>query len=1021
MHHQFDEGLDADGRRRYLTVLFSDLSGSTRLGELMEAESYAETLSHFRQLCREVIPRHGGRIARIQGDGVLAFFGYPETREDDGRRATEAALELHAAVSRLSVSGPGKSKEPLTMHSGIHAGLVLLADGDIERGRFEVLGDVPNVAARLSSMAELDDIYVSEETLGPQAHFFTTSERTLVSLKGRTAPLAVLRVLGRAATPDHVEAMQRRSLSPLVDRKAELGILRDHLRKAIAGATECVVVSGGPGMGKTRLIDELRRHATAGQCLILQGTCESYLSAEPLQPYLQMLRTLFGSFPHKNLSPSPAYPALAALQDSDAELSGVLAGARRLVTPDGQARAVVAGGAAETLRSLFNALAARQPLMLVFDDWQWADEASQQVLDILLALRRPIFAVILTRASASEGLLFRPTATIELRPLDGTETARAVEHLMPGADPFVISEIHRYAGGNPLYIEELCHSASAQGAQWLKELRLGSTAWLTALIESRVERLPPAQAEVVRTAAVLGNIFPVWLLESITGRGTNDPDVAALAERDFIFAAEQPGMLRFKHGITRDVIYGAVGLHRREQMHRQISQVLQTGRDGPVQENLYEALAYHCAAGGLPEPAAKYAELAGDKAMAACALDRARAQYSAALAALDDMVPQSQDRALRWCAIAQKLALACVFDPLTLADGVQLFERGLSIARDSGNMEMIARAEYWLGYICYSKGMSRDAIAHCEEALDLSTLIGDARLAAQVRATLGQALLSACEYERALVLLESAVAGKRRQSRSGGLAVGSAYTLACKGYLLGDRGRFALAEECFAEALQLLGGSQHQVASSVRHWISVVCQWQGRWEQALRVAEQAAEIAEHVKSRQQLAMGRALAGYARWILTRHPQGLQAVRDATSWIEARKGGLATSLNQGWLVDGAVATGRAEEARRHAARLFARVRQHDRLGEAMGCRALARAAAKVNDFPRAEHYIARALRSAEVRGSEHEIATTRLCNAQIELGRGRTGEAHCLLDLASAAFESMDMRWHLERASQARKML
>ncbi|MCI4427703.1 MAG: adenylate/guanylate cyclase domain-containing protein [Burkholderiales bacterium] len=146
MPHQFDAGLDANGRRRYLTVLFSDLSGSTRLGELMEAESYAETLLHFRQLCREIIPRHGGRIARIQGDGVLGFFGYPDTREDDGRRATQAALELHAAVSQLSVGGPGKSKEPLTMHSGIHAGLVLLADRDIERGRFEILGDVPKTA-----------------------------------------------------------------------------------------------------------------------------------------------------------------------------------------------------------------------------------------------------------------------------------------------------------------------------------------------------------------------------------------------------------------------------------------------------------------------------------------------------------------------------------------------------------------------------------------------------------------------------------------------------------------------------------------------------------------------------------------------------------------------------------------------------------------------------------------------------------------------------------------------------------
>jgi tetratricopeptide (TPR) repeat protein len=407
--------------------------------------------------------------------------------------------------------------------------------------------------------------------------------------------------------------------------------------------------------------------------------------------------------------------------------------------------------------------------------------------------------------------------------------------------------------------------------------------------------------------------------------------------------------------------------------------------------------------------------------MAASALDRARGQYSAALKALDELGP-SRELALRWCAIAQKLGMACVFDPLGLADGVAIFERGLTLARQSGSMDAIARASYWLGYICYAKGMSKAAIAHGEAALDLATQIGDARLAMQVRATLGQALLAGCEYGRALVLLDAAVDGKRRQSRPGSsLAVGSAYALACKGYLLGDQGHFAQADDCFAEALHLVGDSLHQVAASVHHWISVVYQWQGRWEEALRVAERASEIAELVRSRQQLAMGRALAGYAQWTLTRDPQALQAVRDATAWIDARKGALATSLNHGWLVDGAVATGRNEEARRHAARLFMRVRQHDRIGEALGCRALARAAAKLNDFARAEHYLAGAERSAQVRGSAHELAATQLCRAQIEVGRGRVAEAQRLLDSACTAFELMGMRWHLERAERTRDML
>ncbi|MFY9511809.1 MAG: adenylate/guanylate cyclase domain-containing protein, partial [Rubrivivax sp.] len=195
-----DDPLDAAalGQRRYLTLLFSDLSDSTQLGSTMDPEHYAEMLAAWRDLCRSVIPRHDGRIARIQGDGVLAIFGLPQAQEDDGRRATEAALELHEAVRRLSLRGGAVAPGSLDLHSGIHAGLVFLSDGDVERGRFEVLGNVPNTAARLSQLAERGDIVVSEETLGQDAGRFMLGEREVLAIRGR-APLAAFRVLGHAA------------------------------------------------------------------------------------------------------------------------------------------------------------------------------------------------------------------------------------------------------------------------------------------------------------------------------------------------------------------------------------------------------------------------------------------------------------------------------------------------------------------------------------------------------------------------------------------------------------------------------------------------------------------------------------------------------------------------------------------------------------------------------------------------------------------------------------------------------
>lgn len=965
------------GQRCYLTLLFSDLTGSTSLGELMEAEEYAAILASVRALCRDIIPRYGGRIARMQGDGVLAFFGYPEPREQDGRRATEAALELHSAVRALPFRQPHGSA--LAMHSGVHSGLVLVLAGHVELGRFELTGNAPNIAARLSTLAGADEVLVSEETLGPQKQFFVTGEVRQVQVKGRAAVLALLQVFAKADVQGPANSSGRRGTGAFLGRTGPLEILRARFGDTARGSPHCTVLSAGPGLGKSRLIEEFLQDSSVARCLVLRGFCESEFNAEPLQPFAQGVR---------------------ALTAEDAEPGLVEACGRALAN------------GAEGMRDLFDLLAARGPVMLVIDDWQWADEASQLALDAVMRIPRPI-GILLASRTLPEGLASPPTL-IELQPFSEQEAGEQVKHLLPAADPFMIAEITRYAGGIPLFIEELCHTVAAHGSPGLTNLRGSGRAWLNVLIASRVDRLPAPEAELVRAAAVIGSVFPDWLLEQVTGHAAGSAQMQLLEQKDFILSGTQAGTKRFKHGITRDAIYETVGLRERRRMHHQIALMLRAHAETGAADELLEALAYHCALGDRPHEACHYAERAGDKAMAASALDRARAQYAAALRALDMMVPLDRDAKLRWCAIAQKLGLACVFDPLALADGLATFERAEALAAQSGDLATLARAQYWLGYLCYAKGLARPAIAKCQAALDLALQLKDERFAFQVRATLGQALLSACQYDSALGLLDAALEARRPMRRDGKVATGPAYTLACKGYLLGDRGHFSGADECFAEALHVLRDVRHQVAASVRHWMSVVLQWQGRWDEAAAAADEATSIAMSVKSRQQLAMGQALAGHARWMMDHDSRALRRVREATVWIQNQKGGLATSLNHAWMVEGTLVEGLAGEVRRHAALLLLRARSEDRIGEALGCRALALAASSAGDLQRAAHWLRLARRSADLRESAHEHAANLLCEAQIELRQGRQARADSLLDEACAAFEPMRMRWHLEQA-------
>ena len=972
---------NAAGQRRLLTLLFVDLSGSTAMAEWMEAEHYAAMLAGLRELYERIVPHHGGVIARIQGDGMLAVFGHPEVREDDGRRATEAALELHAAVRGLLPPGPRPAGFPgLALHSGIHAGIVLVIDGDQMRGRFELLGNAPNIAARLSENAKRDEILASEESLGLQSQFFDTGSRFALQLRGRATPLAVYRVLGRAPVGRRFEASMRRGLAPFVGRCGELAALDTALARTLAGRSQWLGLRAGAGVGKTRLTEEFLRRAADQHCQIHRGYCESYLSAEPLQPFVQMLRALDG------LHDAP--PELFAAQHS--------APAQR----------------ADALLALLLTLARRTPQLVCIDDLQWADDASLRLLHRLRAAASqqglPLLVLSASRPQpALPGANDGDADIIELPPLTELEAARAVQQLLPQTDPFIASEVQRHAGGNPLFIEELCHAAADSGGLVQGQ---SSAAWLAALVESRVGRLPPEQAQLVRVAAVVGNVIPVWLLVALTGCGEQHPAVQALAAQDFIFPDQRPGHLRFKHGITRDVVYEATGLHERQALHRRISAEL-SARGG---NELHEQLAYHDAAANDWPAAAHHAEAAGDQALAASALDRAKKQFRAALAALEflpDGDDQGRERRRRWVGIAQRLGMACVFD--ASQDDLRVLRHAAGLAQADGEPGLVARTEYWLSYVGYALGETRDSLRHARAAVETAQACGDHALLAQLPGTVGQLQAAAADYANALPMLDLAIARQRaRASKSSVNQIGLSFSLCCRAYVLGDQGQFEQAHEIFAEALAPFDGSAHAVEASIQGWRAAVLLWQGRWPEAREAAAVAHRVGAQVRSMFTCAMGHAAGAYGAWMQEADPTARQHVLDATAWLAPRGGGLYSSFNHGWLADILATQGDAGAARHHVALALKRGRQHDWVGGAMAYRAAARLAARVGDTARAKRYLGLARGAGEQRNSLHEAAVTALLEAELRLDDGWPAAR----DRAHREFERLGMAGFLERARQ-----
>lgn len=999
------------GERHRLTVLFSDLVGSTALGRDVESEHLSELLSQLREIWHRAVAKHGGRIIRTQGDGALAVFGYPRSGEDDGRRAAEAAIDIHQWVGQLRHDGVSPALMPLRMHSGIHAGTLLLTEGDIESGRYDLIGDVVNTAAHLSRHAAPGQILASVDALGPHAHFFELGG----CLKGAAPGMPQARVvLRRSSATRRFEATSRRGLTPFIGRNEIFDFLTAFLDQAHPATQRCAVVVGGPGLGKTRLLEEVLRHCSTEQFTLLRGSCESYVGAEVLQPFLQMLRAYLGIRPDASIVEADEI-ARSGLEPWAAQLGPRAESILGLASTGADARGgrMTVDGVVGDLLGFFAALSAQGALVLAIDDWQWSDDASRQLLEALLQLTNGPRVILASRPRDDGTEWISSAPHLQLEPFQGPETDLAVRRWVPQADPFLVARIHAYAGGVPLFIEELCHSVAANDPVSF-EAR-SKQGWIATLVASRLARLPPGEVSVVRAAAVIGNTVPHGLLVSACGSEPDPATVRALADADFLYADPAEGILRFKHGITRDAVYDTIGLHARQALHKRIEATLLARSEQADREDTLEALAYHSRGAGHWERAAHYAERAGDKAMAAFALDRARVQYQVAMESLDRVPDRSREQSLRWCLLANKLGMVTIFDPLSLTDDITVFEQAVAIASSLGDPGAMVSSYEWLGWMCYAFGRFRAGVTHTRTALELARKLGDHRLIAHMEATLGQILAASCQYDEAIALIDAAISTKQKRSRRhGAISFGAAYALSCKGGVLADRGDFDGAHECFSEAMALVEGSTHPVVNSVRNWISVALVWQGRWQEAERLAVEGARVAENTRSLLLLADCRAASGFARWSATGDSDGLQQLRNAAQWMERRNFHFYTSVQYSWLVEAATAEGDVDTARRYAAHILSRAREGERLGEAEACRSLAKLAALHQDFGRSQRWLRRAEASAGWRGSLREAALNLAARSELFAQQGQGEAARQAATEAAEKLHALGMRWHAERA-------
>lgn len=1026
-----------DAEHRQLTVMFCDLVGSTELSQTYDPEQLRELNRTYQDAAKAAIEKFDGYVARYMGDGVLAYFGYPKAHEDDAEQAVRAGLELTTSLSRLDTF------TELSARVGIATGPVIVGDliGDGASQESAVVGETPNLAARLQGIAEPDSVVISDSTHALLLGLFDCADLGAQRLKGFSDLHRPWRVMGERSSNSRFEALHSEALTPFVGRASELGLLVDRWETAVAGEGQVVLLEGEPGIGKSRLADEFRRAIGSRSHSAIRYQCSSHHTNSAFFPFVSQLQHASNIRVQDDLE--QRLDKLESVVVDTPERSKTLwLFAALLSLPTDRYPALILeheqlkSATIEAFRSQLAAFCRDAPVLILFEDVHWIDPTSREVLDTLMEAGQqlPVLFVLTRRPESDSAWGGHGLATeLRLNHLARRDGLSIIRDVAQGKDlpEEVTRQILAKTDGVALFVEELTKTVLESGLLReepggyvldgpLPELAIPST--LRDSLMARLDRLLPVK-QIAQAGACIGREFSHGLLQVVTGM----PETALrhglgqLIDNQLIFQRGTPpdATYTFKHALVQDVAYEGLLRARRREIHAAILAALEEDHRENLSE-VIELLAYHAQRGELLEKAVTYLRQAGGKAYARSAGRESRAYYDQALGILNAF-PESTST------LEQAFEIHLELRPVLnqLGEPRQMLER----LREAETLAERLNDHPRRGQVCALMTIANSQLGEHDEALvsgtralKIATDLGDLRLRILATTYLELVRYYRGEYESVVELATGnlkALPAKWIYEHLGASAPSSVYDRSWLIQSLAQIGRFTDAMTYEADVLRIAEPTRHPFTIGQAHRAGVTrCLLMGDWARAHALCEQ---WVSGVRAGNVVIQIPWAISSSAWILAQIGEvssALDRLREGEQLLE-RQIERKLVATAGWdyhsLGRACLLLGRLDDAQRlgdHAVDWSS----HQLGYAAHGFHLLGDVAAHPDRFDAeaGEAQYRKALSLAEMRGMRPLIAHCRLGIGKIYRRTGKHQEAGELLTSASAMYREMNVSFWASHA-------